>query len=218
MQQEGRIALAIDALKQGHFTGVRGATKAYDVVRSTLQNRIKGRPARRDSRPTNRKLTDMEESTLVEWILSMDQRGLSPRSDSVRQIANLLLQKRSNSSQGNSPTVGKLWVYNFVRRHKALTSQYNRKYDYQRAKCEDPAIIREWFHLVRNTIAKYSILDEDIYNFDETGFQMGVITTAKVVTGAERSNRPVLIQPGNREWVTAIDCIARIELVTCNHI
>ena len=27
-------------------------------------------------------------------------------------------------------------------------------------------------------------MDEDIYNFDETGFQMGVISTAKVITGA----------------------------------
>ena len=114
-------------------------------------------------------------------------------------MANLLLQKRSNSSQGNPLTVGKLWVHNFVRRYQVLISRYNRKYDYQRAKCEDPAIIREWFRLVRNTIAKYGILDEDIYNFDKTGFQIGVITTAKVVTGAERSNRPVSIQPGNRE-------------------
>jgi DDE superfamily endonuclease len=37
---------------------------------------------------------------------------------------------------------------------------------------------------------------------------MGVISTAKVVTGAERSNRLVAIQPGNREWVIAIDCIS----------
>ena len=36
---------------------------------------------------------------------------------------------------------------------------------------------------------------------------MGVISTARVITGAERSNRPVSVQPGNREWVTAIDCI-----------
>ena len=37
---------------------------------------------------------------------------------------------------------------------------------------------------------------------------MGVISTAKVITSAEQSNRPVSIQPGNREWVTAIDCIS----------
>jgi hypothetical protein len=45
-------------------------------------------------------------------------------------------------------------------------------------------------------MAKYGILDEDIYNFDETGFQMGVISIAKVITGAERA-RPVSIHPGN---------------------
>ena len=50
-------------------------------------------------------------------------------------------------------------------------------------------------------------MDEDIFNFNETGFQIGVILTAKVITGAERSQKPVLVQPGNREWVTVIDCI-----------
>jgi helix-turn-helix, Psq domain len=53
MQQEGRIALAIDALKQGYFTSIRGAAKAYDIIRSTLQNRVNGHPTRRDSEPRN---------------------------------------------------------------------------------------------------------------------------------------------------------------------
>jgi hypothetical protein len=203
---EGRITLAVQAIQQGSVKSIRAASVAYDVPYSTLYRRVKGCSARRDSRPASCKLSQTEESTLVEWILSMDQRGLAPTSDIVRQMANLLLQKRSQN-QANPPTVGKLWVHNLIRRHQTLKSRYNRKYDYQRAKCEDPALIRPWFELVRNTIQKYGILDEDIYNFDETGFQMGVISTAKVITGAERSNRPVSVQPGNREWVTAIDCI-----------
>jgi hypothetical protein len=81
----------------------------------------------------------------------------------------------------------------------ALQIQYNCKYNYQQAKYKDPTIIRDWFCLIENTIAKYSIQEEDIYNFDKTGFQIGVISTAKVITSAERSNRPVSIQPGNRE-------------------
>jgi hypothetical protein len=46
---------------------------------------------------------------------------------------------------------------------------------------------------------QYRILDEDTYNFDETGFQMGVIATARVVTGNDRAGRPRTVQPGNRE-------------------
>ena len=203
-QKEGRIALAMQALKQSHISNIHAAAQMYDISNSTLRRRVKGIDARRDSIPVNRKLTTTEELTLTEWILSMDQRGLPLRTQSIRQMANLLLQKRSRD---NTLTVGQRWVYNFVRRNDSLQSKYNRKYDYQRAKCEDPVIIRDWFRLVRNTIEKYGILDEDIFNFDETGFQMGVISTAKVITGAERSRKPVSVQPGNREWVTVIDCI-----------
>jgi hypothetical protein len=204
---EGRITLAIQAIQQGSVKSTRAASIVYDVPYSTLYRRVNGCPARRDTRPATCKLTQTEESTLVEWVLSMDQRGLAPTTDNVHQMANLLLQKRSQN-QANSPaTIGKNWVYNLVQRHKALKSRYSRKYDYQRALCENPTIIRPWFELVHNIIGKYGILDADIYNFDETGFQMGVISTAKVITGAERSRRPVSVQPGNREWVTAIDCI-----------
>jgi hypothetical protein len=118
----------------------------------------------------------------------MDERGLPPTATTVRQMANLLLQKRSDADKGKSPTVSQHWVYNFVRRHNTLKSRYNRKYDYQQAKCEDSSLIRDWFRLVQNTITKYRIQDTDIYNFDETGFQMGVISTAKVITGSERAS------------------------------
>jgi hypothetical protein len=88
-----------------------------------------------------------------------------------------------------------------------LTVRFNRKYDYQRAKCEDPTIIGGWFSVLKNTIAKYGTVDGDIYNFDETGFMMSVISTAMVVTSSERSGRAKAKQPGNREWVTVIQAV-----------
>jgi hypothetical protein len=197
-QKEGRITLAMQAFKQGYISSLRAAAKAYDVPETTLRGHVKGICARRDTVPINQKLTTTEESTLVEWILSIDQRGLAPTREIVEQIANILLQKRSQN-QTNPSTVSVRWVRNLVQRHLALKSSYNHKYDYQHTKCEDPTLIRKWFQLVRGTIEKYGILDTDIYNFDETGFQIGVISTAKVITRAESSRRPVSVQPGNRE-------------------
>jgi hypothetical protein len=52
--------------------------------------------------------------------------------------------------------------------------------------------------------AKYGIQDCDFYNFDEIGFMMGVICASMVVTRADRCGRGKAIQPGNREWATAI--------------
>ena len=56
-----------------------------------------------------------------------------------------------------------------------------------------------WFTLVQETIAKYSVADNNIPNFNKTGFQIGVIGSIKVVTGSEHRTRPNLIQPGDRE-------------------
>ena len=68
-------------------------------------------------------------------------------------------------------------------------------------------IIRGWFELVYNTITKYGICNADIYNFDETGFMMGVILTAMVVTSSDGRAKAKKVQPSNREWVTVIQGI-----------
>jgi hypothetical protein len=201
---EGRIALAIYALGSGQCKSIRAAAKAYDVPRSTLQERYHGIRPQRETRPAACKLTITEEEVLLQRILDLDSQGFPPQLAIVRDIANLLL---ANRGQQPAPTIGKNWVTNFVKRYPSLQTKYNRKYDYQRAMCEDPKQIQAWFQLVQNTIAKYGILPDDMYNFDETGFQMGVISTSKVVTRSERKGRPRTKQPGNREWVTLVHTI-----------
>jgi hypothetical protein len=42
---------------------------------------------------------------------------------------------------------------------------------------------------VRDTIQKYGMVEQDIYNMDETGFQMGVISTAKIIYSSEIRDR-----------------------------
>ena len=119
-------------------------------------------------------------------------------------MADILLSKRGHTT---TTTVGDKWVYNFVKCHDMLKSRFSRRYNYQRAKCEDPKIIKEWFDNVQITIMQHGIPYEDIYNFDETGYAMGLVATAKVVTRAEMAGKPFLVQPGNQEWVTSIECI-----------
>jgi hypothetical protein len=206
-KREGRILLAIKAYQDGQIKSIRAAARAYDLPHNTLLYRLHGHPTRENSQLSNRKLTSTEEESLVQWINSMDERGQPPRIASVRDMANLLLISRTESAESAPLTVGDCWVRRFIQRHPNLKTKFSRKYDHQRALCEDSEIIRGWFQLVDNTIKKYGILSEDIYNFDETGFQMGVISTAKVVTGAERAGRAPLVQPGNREWVTVIEAV-----------
>ncbi|KAI1676274.1 DDE superfamily endonuclease [Pyrenophora tritici-repentis] len=113
-------------------------------------------------------------------------------------MADKLLHER-----GGNP-VGKNWVDNFVKRTPELRTRWSRPYDHQRAICEDPAAIQRWFDLVETTKQKWGIVDDDIYNFDETGFMMGKILSQLVITASEGYGKKKRIQPGNREWVTVI--------------
>jgi hypothetical protein len=117
-------------------------------------------------------------------------------------MANNLLTER-----GRKP-VGKHWVDNFKTRTPEIKLQRSRPYDRQRALNEDARIITPWFELVANTKAKYGITDDDTYNFDETGFIMGVIQGQMVFTGSEKRDNPKKIQPGNRGWVTDIQGVS----------
>jgi len=198
---EARTILALQALQNNTHLSIRRAAKSYQVPRTRLRRRLKGIPSISNISPKSRKLSDLEEQTIAEYILDLDSRGFPPRLLSVEEMANQLLAKREEQP------VGKRWAFNFVKRHPQLQMRSFRKYDYKRAKCEDPALIRQWFLLVENTIAKYGIGSNDLYNFDETGFLMGIIGSGMVVTGAERRGNPKSIQPGSREWVTAIQAI-----------
>jgi hypothetical protein len=93
------------------------------------------------------------------------------------------------------------------RRQSALQTKWNRKLHSQRAQYEDPVSINAWFTLVEETRQRYGILDEDIYNSDETVFMMGVASTSNVATSFDTVGRATVVQPGNREWVTTIECI-----------
>ncbi|EED21956.1 transposon, putative [Talaromyces stipitatus ATCC 10500] len=198
-QIEGKIQLAISDLKNGRISNIREATRIYDIPRTTLRDRLKGIEYKGEKRANHHKLTQSEEDSLVKWVLDLDRRGLPPRHSLVREMVNYLLQQHGKSQ------VGKNWVTNLIKRRPEIDSKFARKYNYERAKCEDPKIIQEHFDRVRAAISEYGILPEDIYNFDETGFAMGPCASAKVITGSDRYAQPKLLQPGNREWVTAIE-------------
>jgi hypothetical protein len=204
VEQEGRILLAIEAIQKQEFSSIRRAAAVFDVPRSTLSARLNGITYRAETRANSHKLTVLEEESLYNWILSLDDRGAAPRPRTVREAADLLLKAR-----GSTPpiTVGEKWVENFVKRHPDLSTRFSRSYDYRRAQCEDEKAISTWFNFVKATIEKYGILGDDIYNFDETGFALGLTATAKVITRRTYGRRAVL-QPRNREWVTSIEAIS----------
>ena len=172
--------MAIEAIQNNRNLSRRQAAQIYEMPEATLRDKMNGRTSRGDSRNGRQKLTKSEEDAIVEYILDLDERGFPPRIAGVEDMANLLLGRRDGGR------VGKLWTARFIARRKELKTRLNRVYDFQRAACEDPELIGAWFKLVENMKAKYGIQDSDLYNFDETGFIMGVICAFMVITRADR--------------------------------
>jgi hypothetical protein len=130
---------------------------------------------------------------------------IPPRLAAVADMANSL------HAEHNLDQVGVNWPGAFVKQCPKLETKFNCKHDYKRALCEDPEIIQGWFGLVANIKAKYSIQDEDKFNFDKAGFMMGQISTGAVVTALERRRQPKAVQQGNREWTTVIQGVNATE-------
>ena len=192
------VILALRALRTDPLLTVRRAAAIFEVPRSTLGDRCRREASGRVSAIKMTKLTSSEEAVIVRHVLDLDSRGFPPTKALLRDMADKLLEAR-----GGEP-IGIRWPDNFVKRTPELKTRWTRRYDRQRALTEDPEAIGAWFDLVAATRAQYGILDADTYNFDETGFMMGVVSSQLVVTGSHRRGRPKLVQPGGRTWTTVI--------------
>jgi len=131
--------LAILALKNRQIGSARQAAATYNVPRSTVLTRLHGTPARRDCQPNLQKVTPLKEEVIITHILDLDSRGFPPSLLAIRVMANKLLAERG------AELVSQRWPHNFVKRTERLTTRFNRPYDKQRAKCEDPVEISSWF-------------------------------------------------------------------------
>jgi hypothetical protein len=168
LSTEDRVILAIQAIESDSSLTQRQAAYAFNVHESTLRNRRAGKASRRNTQHNQSKLQRHEEEAIVQYIRKLDARGFAPTLSYVREMATQLLAACSSGQ------VGENWAYRSVHRKPEIKAQITRQRDHQRVLCSNPTVISPWFNLLHNVKAKYGILDEDTYNFDETGFQISV--------------------------------------------
>ena len=85
---ESQLILAIQAIQKDPTLCHRAAARIYSVDHWKLGHRIPGMCARCDIPANSRKLTDLEESVLVQYILDLATKGFPPRLSVVEDMAN----------------------------------------------------------------------------------------------------------------------------------
>lgn len=63
--KESRLVLAIEVIQKDENLSIRSAARIYNVPATTIRDRRAGRLVRRDALVYSKKLTDLEERTIV---------------------------------------------------------------------------------------------------------------------------------------------------------
>ncbi|OKP10310.1 hypothetical protein PENSUB_4266 [Penicillium subrubescens] len=129
-----------------------------------------------------------------------------PKRLAIAAAANTILAS-THTGLTEPPTIGDHWLHRFLQRHPEYLSRRQRAIDIERKKCLGRQIAREWFNSYQETTAQYGITADDIWNFDETGFNIGVGQDQWIITREPKRQ----IFGGfstNREYATAIEAVS----------
>lgn len=201
---EERIQLALDAVAVNGFKpngrpwlSLREAAQTYQVSKTTLTARFNGRQCRKEAHKHEMTLSFGEEAALVEWMKEMGRRGIPLHASSVAQHASSISGKK----------IGEHWVQRFRVRHPDLKAKWTTGLEKCRAQSLNKAAVNDYYRTLHDLIEEYSIPEENIYNMDEKGIQLGI--GARVLALVDRDQKIVQhVEDGNRELVTIIECIA----------
>jgi hypothetical protein len=182
------------------------------IPTSTLWRRANNKPSIVDKAANQQYLTPQEEQALVEYVLRLADNGYPLPVKFLRSLARVIAQQRSSTFQIIDPSFevrppGKNWPQGFYLRHPQLKARRLRAIDWKRDDRQIEEKVRHWFAVISRELADPAILQENVYNMDETGVLLSVLNSLKVLVGKDdlRKHRGTTVK---RTLVTAVKCIS----------
>src|SRR5947207_2393867 len=127
-EKEARLQEAITAVKSKQHT-CYSAAKAFNIPPRTLYDRVNGgKKPRNQAHERDQNLIHAEEKELVRWITLLTISGYPPRYELLRQLAEIIRERRVKKLDSNQVQVtvyDKIrdqWVLHFLRRHRELAN------------------------------------------------------------------------------------------------
>jgi hypothetical protein len=208
---ETRLSNAITQWKRGIFTTKRQCAAVCAVSYNLLIARLSGRTSRHERKPVNKRLTPQEENAVIAFMLRLDTAGIQGNVRTIETCANTLIKSRITGPLETPPQpLGSKWATRFLDAHKdEISLQRDTIKELDRAAAEDPERLRAWYNDLKGKFTRCAIQPQDLYNYDETGFRIGIGKREMVVTKARRKRvRVSSAKDSERELVTACECIS----------
>ena len=183
--------------------------KAVDTARQTrasyyrVVRRLHGVPRSSSRGGRNKKLDEPESKALKEYLLMYHSIGCSASIDNVIAAANSILRY-----QGSDATTSRRWAKDqLVREREFIKTLQSKLLEAKRRASYIREDIEAYFREFQQYKNYQGVLDDNIYNFDETGYIISIVVGSLTIVPTDY--KVVYIDnPANRELVTSIEYIS----------
>ena len=148
------------------------------------------------------RLTVAEEEAIQDWLLELSSWDWPVRVEQLRVMTIELLMKK-----GNTADLDIHWTMQFLHQYPQLQMKFVIRLDKQQAVTQDSDIFAHWFELYKATVQKYDIKPQNQYNMNEKNILSDIIDKIKIII-SKHEKKVYMTQPGNREWISVIECIS----------
>ncbi|KAJ5121184.1 uncharacterized protein N7515_009145 [Penicillium bovifimosum] len=191
---ESHILKALESLSEQTKPNIAKTAGEFAGPESRLCGGWKGRESLFARQPNGRRLNSAQEKALCEYIDYFDEVGASINRRQIVIAANSILEEAHQDASTPPPQIGDHWLRRFLKRNPQYHVRRRRALDVERATALDE-------------YSENGIQQQDIYNFDETGFQIGVGRDQFIIT---REPKKKLFNGSitNRESVTVLEAVS----------
>jgi Tc5 transposase DNA-binding domain len=155
---EDRLQAALKELSIQLKLSLPLTARRFNVAERTLHNRKnKGRQHPQKAHLHEYLFNPPQKQVLANWICILDDRGILPYLDLVRDKASAIIQ---DSQPGR--VIGKRWLDRFIKRHSELQIKFSQCLECQRSAASNPKVLEHHFKLFQRTMKEYKIKEVNI--------------------------------------------------------
>ncbi len=160
--------------------------------------------------PTNWKLTEVQEEAVIDHMTQMNDLFMSLILSLIWVTANLVLHIDHNGPSETAPRVGPNWVTWFKKWHSEFYECISCSLEIDRNTVQDVNALKVWFEVFNQIMMNNEILSSDLWNFDETEFNIDMTENTIVLT-KHPFRRQNTSSSENQIWISLIETINVIE-------
>ena len=175
------------------------------VKHTTFRCHLEGGISRREYAATCQHLTTTQTKALIKFIIEMGEKGFPLTLKKVSEYALAMIRVKSPQVKA----IGAHWAQHFVNCYETeIGTKTCLLLDQTHAKALNPTNVAAHFQLLSETIQKFNITQQNLYNCDETGCPLNVPFWEKVVVSRKsKSKQAQAIQSTSKEHITVLEFI-----------